>query len=403
MVESDLSDDNNDSRSTTPATGNTQRVLLPAQNRVTPLEIDSNASISATITRTIQSERKTVSTCLFNSSNDDDDEDDGVIDLCGSDTDSIKKNGDTLASKENRSMEQTPFTAIDNDSFDRDRKGGRDRIKTNRYCDEFAGVTVEDKESDIDDKKDTDSVALNLYLSDNLSDDPSDEEEAEEEWAPAKSTNDACWAREAALYDSNREESSSEDDEFSDDDSVDIDGLEQGSQQRKAGRKERRTSAARQKNGRRPRPVKNNVEVLPRLSSLKIQAEFEKIQNFSRDDGNDGNDEDEEDGRGVKLAYSFLVCIMWDFDFRYTLMHHQYKGVLMVAGIDTNALCRRFAVYSNEEKNKLLNLDGDGRTFRRNICTTVRFVATKGMLLGDDMVSDDSSFWLDFLPLGYIY
>lgn len=131
--------------------------------------------------------------------------------------------------------------------------------------------------------------------------------------------------------------------------------------------------------------MKNNVEVLPRLSSLKIQAEFEKIQNFSRDDGNDGNDEDEEDGRGVKLAYSFLVCIMWDFDFRYTLMHHQYKGVLMVAGIDTNALCRRFAVYSNEEKNKLLNLDGDGRTFRRNICTTVRFVATKGMLLGDDM------------------
>ena len=395
MVESDLSDDS------------TQRVLFPAQNRITPLEINSNASISATITRTIRSERKSVSSFLFNSSNDD--EEDGVIDLCGSDTDSsclkesnqdIKNNGDTLASKEKRSIEQTPSSAIDNDSFHRDpprseRKGGRDRIKTNRYCDEFAGVTVEDKESDIDDKKDTDSVALNLYLSDNLS----DEEEAEEEWAPTKSTNDACWGREAALYDSNREESSSEDEEFSDDDSEDsIDGLEQGSQQRKVGRKKRRTSAARQKNCRRPRPVKNNVEVLPRLSSMEIQAELEKIQNFSRDD------EDEQDERGVKMAYSFLVCIMWDFDFRYTLMHHQYKGVLMVAGIDTNLLCRRFAVYSNEEKTKLLNLEGDGRTFRRNICTTVRFVATKGMLLGDDMVSDDSSFWLGISSSGtYIY
>ena len=76
----------------------------------------------------------------------------------------------------------------------------------------------------------------------------------------------------------------------------------------------------------------------------------------------------------------------------------------MVAGIDTNLLCRRFAVYSNEEKTKLLNLEGDGRTFRRNICTTVRFVATKGMLLGDDMVSDDSSFWLGISSSGtYIY
>ena len=406
MVESDLSDDNNDPRSTTPvpATGkNTaQRVLIPVQNRITPLgSINSNASISATVTRTTRSERKSLSSDLFNSSNDD--EDDGVIDLCGSvcgsDTDSclkepgkdVKQNGDILASEEKRSREQTPSTMIDNDSFHRDpprgeRTGGRNRIKTNRYCDEFAGITVEDKELDFDDKKDTGSVALNSDLS--------DEDEAEEEWDSATHTNDACWKRESALYDSNREESSSEDEELSDDDSEDssTDAFDQRSQH-KAGRKRRRTPAARQKSGRKPIPLKNNVEVLRRLSSLEIQAELEKIQNFDRDDDADDADDEEDEG-GVKMVYLFLVCIMWDFDFRYTLMQHQYKGVLMVAGIDTKALCRQFSLYSNEEKIKLVNLEGDGRTFRRKICTTARFVATKGMLLGDDMVSDDSSFWL---------
>jgi len=43
---------------------------------------------------------------------------------------------------------------------------------------------------------------------------------------------------------------------------------------------------------------------------MDMQAELNKIND---------NDNDEDDEKGMIIVFQFLVCNMWDYDFRYTL------------------------------------------------------------------------------------
>jgi hypothetical protein len=348
----------------------TQKSCIPARNIITPLEIESNPSFSATFSSATLSEKQSVSSSLFHCADDKAD----VIDLCGSDTDSCL---------EESGFDRDTSVANDDDSFhrfpSRHKKGKRNRIKTKRYCDEVAVTGKDDivgREATWDDKEHKRDDSWH-----GLNSDSSNDKGEEEEWASERGVNDA-WQREATLYDSNREESSSSyDDEDDDsDDSDDSPGnVFQQRKQKKSRMKRKRSTDSKQKYCRKPRLVKSDIEVLPKLSLMQMQTELNKIHDY---------DDDKNDENGMKIVYQFLVCIMWDCDFRYTLMHHQYKGVLAVAGIDTRELCRRFVSYDEEVKIKLLQLDEDGEIKRKKVCATLQFAQTKGMLLGDDMVSE---------------
>jgi len=66
-------------------------------------------------------------------------------------------------------------------------------------------------------------------------------------------------------------------------------------------------------------------------------------------------------------------------------MSHQYKGVLAVAGVDFQALSERFGGFEEQEHGLLVNFGEEGIAFRREICSSIAFMKTKGILLGDDI------------------
>ena len=123
-----------------------------------------------------------------------------------------------------------------------------------------------------------------------------------------------------------------------------------------------------------PRAIRRSIDVLPALSVEEKQVYLANIEN--------DKDEEEEDST---LLYQFLQCTMWDFDYRYNLLSHQFKGVLAVAGVDYRALSVRFDGFEKQEQGLLVNLGEEGVAFRREICSSIAFVKTKGILLGDDM------------------
>ena len=95
-----------------------------------------------------------------------------------------------------------------------------------------------------------------------------------------------------------------------------------------------------------------------------------------------------ESGNDYVSLNQFLVCLLWDFDFRYTLLHHQYQGVLAVAGVDSVHVCKELEKLSKNDKEKLFGLGEDSVEFRREFCVNnMKLVESKGMLLADDMVS----------------
>jgi hypothetical protein len=55
--------------------------------------------------------------------------------------------------------------------------------------------------------------------------------------------------------------------------------------------------------------------------------------------------------------------------------------------VDIRALYEYFDMLDQEKRSMLVNLENEGVAFRREICSAIKFVETKGIILGGDMVS----------------
>jgi len=87
------------------------------------------------------------------------------------------------------------------------------------------------------------------------------------------------------------------------------------------------------------------------------------------------------------LVCKFLICILWDFDFRYILLPHQYLGVLGVTGLDVKHLEQSLRDYglNKEYLDDLFDLSEAGTVLRKRVCRKIKFVKTGGILIADDM------------------
>lgn len=115
------------------------------------------------------------------------------------------------------------------------------------------------------------------------------------------------------------------------------------------------------------------ITVRPRLTIEEKKKELNSIENLGGD---------------YCFLNQVLACTLWDIDFRYTLLSHQYEAVLAVAGLDMNILSDQLASLSNEEKLQAIDLAHRGRLFRLTFFSEkITFDESKGMLLADEMVS----------------
>lgn len=114
------------------------------------------------------------------------------------------------------------------------------------------------------------------------------------------------------------------------------------------------------------------IIVRPTLTNEEKQKELKSIENFGGD---------------YWFMNQVIACTLWDIDFRFTLLSHQYEGVLAVAGLDMNTVSNQLASLSNGEKLQAIDLENSGRLFRRTLFMEFSFVETKGMFLADEMVS----------------
>ena len=214
------------------------------------------------------------------------------------------------------------------------------------------------------------------------SDNEADESGDEEFIVP--DTGNGAWAKEAALYNDDREESDdsgSDLDEYdTDDDEVAEETMEANdngwqSIQRKTKKKKHKklNQKRKRKNAPKKRYIRNDVDMIPMLSPNDKRAQLNMI---------DTRDDEE----GVKLVNKFLACVLWDLDFRYTLLTHQYIGVLGVAGVDVKKLGIRLLKMDEAGHDLLFNVEEEsGKTARCDICGTLAFTNTRGILLADDM------------------
>jgi len=248
------------------------------------------------------------------------------------------------------------------------RRSSRRRQATSRFKDadseddEYSHVTEEDEYSIVEDEED---VSFETEVEEVGEVEVSAEEE---EWGPEDK---GAWAKEAALYDSSLEESFSE---YESDESLleETDGW-QSIQHKTNTKRKRKSGEKKRKRIPKPRSIRRDVDLIPELSAEQKKAELDKIV-------------EEEGGEGLDLVTKFLICLLWDFNFRYTLMPHQHKGVLSVAGVDVEKLGARLLEMDDDSKTLLLNFnEKSGKIFRRETCSTLAFVKTRGILLADDM------------------
>ncbi len=93
--------------------------------------------------------------------------------------------------------------------------------------------------------------------------------------------------------------------------------------------------------------------------------------------------------KGVKAALLLckcIQCLLWDADFRYTLLNYQYDAVLAAAGINVKGLLIELVKLDEEEQLLLVDQTGEGSSARHKLCKDcITFVPTKGLLLADSM------------------
>lgn len=85
------------------------------------------------------------------------------------------------------------------------------------------------------------------------------------------------------------------------------------------------------------------------------------------------------------ILNKFIQCTLWDANFRYTLLLHQFSAVLAVAGLDVNALLDQLSQLQ-DDYNLIIDLGKKGRYFRKQLCIhNIFFVSNQGCLLADVM------------------
>lgn len=88
------------------------------------------------------------------------------------------------------------------------------------------------------------------------------------------------------------------------------------------------------------------------------------------------------------ILSQFLQCLLWDFDFRFTLLPHQIEAVFAVAGMKVAPLLDEMMKWDDKQLDNLLLMDrrGKGKEARKNMCKQyVVFTKAKGLLLADVM------------------
>ncbi len=87
------------------------------------------------------------------------------------------------------------------------------------------------------------------------------------------------------------------------------------------------------------------------------------------------------------ILSQFLQCLLWDFDFRFTLLPHQIEAVFAVAGVKVSPLLDKMVEWGDKDLKRLVLLNRkEGVEARRAICKNhFAFSKTKGLLLADAM------------------
>lgn len=317
--------------------------------------------------------------------------------------------------------EAEPSAAVEADvdaNADAIRKSGRRRQTTTRYRIQDEENDNYDDHSSQDEYQNDEDPEASLDDIDIHSDDDHDDElddsfdnESPESFIEPEDDANSAWTKEAAKYNSDNYDS---EEDYSDDDSDDsmLDECADGGEadadgdgfetiQRSTKRMRRKTQKKRNWKNFRKRIIRKDVEPLPILSPQKKQEELYKIvPRVMEDQEATDQQETQEEAEGVALVKKLLVCLLWDFDFRYTLLPHQHRGVLAVAGIDVPKLSKQLLDLGKDKLDLLLDVTGAeigeggggddndasaAEEMRRKMCLDLEFVNNGGILLADDM------------------
>ncbi len=136
------------------------------------------------------------------------------------------------------------------------------------------------------------------------------------------------------------------------------------------------------------RYVKSQSEPLPKLSKKEKQIELNGITEESLNLAS-LMAKDAKRARVTVVLSQFLQCLLWDFDFRFTLLPHQFEAVYAVAGIKVSALLDTMMTWDHKMLMLVVKLDTrkeEGKEARRQVCRKyISFTRNKGLLLCDVM------------------
>lgn len=224
----------------------------------------------------------------------------------------------------------------------------------------------------------------------------SDSDEEDEEWDIKKASDDPehIYAKDIQKYDSNRSESESG---FSSDESDDDEEFETWIlSNRNSKTKRSRKGNGRGKNNnkrRRSQTIRNrtkfqSIEALPMPTNDEKQEILNKIKSvdFTCVGNYEKCESDDTWNQAEVYACKFLQNLLWDYDFRYILLPHQYVAVFSVAGVNIPNLLHLLRKLKDEDYEKLVSCSNDGVKMRKELCAlNLTFLETKGILLADVM------------------
>jgi SNF2 family DNA or RNA helicase len=137
------------------------------------------------------------------------------------------------------------------------------------------------------------------------------------------------------------------------------------------------------------RYVKSQSQPLPKLTKKEKQIELNSITVESL---NISSKQVEKDPKRVQVTITLgqiLQCLLWDYDFRFTLLPHQIEAVFAASGIKVSPLLDKMIKLDKKELSRLIVVDArkqDGMMARRKFCKeNVDFTKNRGMILADVM------------------
>lgn len=118
-------------------------------------------------------------------------------------------------------------------------------------------------------------------------------------------------------------------------------------------------------------------------------SEGEKVNEQGEKKKKDDTNNDPKRVEVTIILCKVLQCLLWDFNFRFTLLPHQIEAVFAVAGIKVSPLLDKMVTWDSNELSCLLKLDtrkGEGKSVRKEFCKKhIDFTNTRGLLLADAM------------------